>query len=178
MLIPQTRTNIKDPAAATSLGSILALLSGLILYADKLIDYFNLQIEYEFQYYGSLEVFVWVVASSVGPLMMILAFLLRAAKWSFASPFAAYTIQMMYVFRDEKFVAREYFWHSTIAFVIFFLVLAYVLQNYTTTIRKLKGKIRFIMNLMVVKTIDKELVKNIEDYTVEIVNPAIDKLDE
>lgn len=42
----------------------------------------------------------------------------------------------------------------------------------------LKGKIRFLMNLMVVKTTEMRMVKDIDVYSTEIINPAINKLDE
>lgn len=42
----------------------------------------------------------------------------------------------------------------------------------------LKAKIRYLMDLMIVKTTNKDLVKDIEVYTIEIVEPALNKLDE
>ena len=42
----------------------------------------------------------------------------------------------------------------------------------------LKHKIRALMNLMVVKTTDLDLIKDIEVYTIEIVEPALNTLDD
>ena len=171
-------TKLKDLAAEVNTGTIILLLSGLVLYADKVINYFDLQIAYEFKYYGSLEVFVWACAVTVTPLMMVLGVVIDGQKWSLGSPLAAYSVQAMYIMRDEHWIQRDYFWHHTFIFIICFVVLAYVLNNYATTIRSLKRKIRVLMNLMVVKTIDMDLVKDIEVYTEEIIEPALNTLND
>lgn len=58
-------------------------------------------------------------------------------------------------------------------------ITAYWINKITfSTKQQLKGVIRYLMNLMVVKSIDLDLVRNIEVYTVEIVEPALNKLDE
>lgn len=176
--IHQILTKLKDQAAEVNTGTILLLLSGIILYADKVINYFNLQITYKFEYYGSLEVFVWDCAVTIAPLMIILGIVIDGKKWSLGSPLAAYSVQAMYIMRDEHWIQRDYFWYHTFIFIVCFVILSYILKNYTTTISSLKRKIRVLMNLIVVKSIDMNLIKDIEVYTEEIIEPALNTLDD
>lgn len=187
--IRQILTKSKDQEAeanGTVLGTILVLLSGIILYADKIINYFNLQITYDFKYYGSLEVFVWTVSGTVCSLILIATHIIKPYKWSLASPLTALSVQMMYTWRDEHWIQKDYFWWHTIAFIIFFAVLVYFINNYANTITALKSQVVRYKNIirehfMFIGPeteekgyIKEEFKKNYAKRRVELVNNALE----
>lgn len=173
-----TPKNQKDQGEATNtiIGTVIVLLSGIILYADKIINYFDLQIDYEFKYYVELEVFVWTVAGTVAPLLLIIGYFLKPYRWALAAPLTAYSVQIMYIWRDEKWIQRDYFWHHTVAFMVGFVVLVYILKNYKSTISKLKEKMRFVMDRIILDGPDH--AKDPDKWEEEIVEPTLDKLNE
>lgn len=77
---------------------------------------------------------------------------------------------------------REYFWLYTVAFIAFFLVMIILgnkaLEKYAVNVYKLKEKIRYLMNVIVVKARkDGHIVDNAR-YVNEIIKPTLQKLDE
>lgn len=180
----QIRTKLKDPATEikTFIGTLIVLLSGLILYADKVINYYGIQINFEFRYYSDLDAFLWTVAGTVSPLMLVFASWFSSKKWAYSSPLSAYSVQLMYVLRDEHMLQREYFWLYTIAFISFFLAMIVLgnkaLEKYAVNVYKLKEKIRYLMNVIVVKTRKGGHIVDNTRYTNEIIKPTLQKLDE
>lgn len=169
-------TKLKDQEGVVNvLGTVILLLSGLILYVDKLVDYFDIQVD-GIHYYQSLDVFLWTVSGTIAPLLICLGYMLKGEKWALAAPVVAYSAQLTYIFRDVKWIGRDYFWLYTALFVIGFLVLAYFIKNYANTISTLKSKIRFLMDLIIIEI--PKSVNDIEVYNIEIIEPALDKLDE
>ncbi len=102
----------------TILGTLLLLISGGILYADKVLDYFDIQITYDFKYYGSLDVFIWTLSGTVAPIMILAAFWFNPKRWAIAAPLAAYSVQLMYIFQDEEIVPKDNFWYYTLGFIL------------------------------------------------------------
>ncbi len=173
-----TKSRDREAEAKTVTGTIIIILSGLVLYADKIIDYWNLGIDYEFQYYGNLEVFVWTMGNTLSPILLVLGYWLKPHKWALAAPLTAYCVQLSYVFRDEKWIQRDYFWHHTVAFVIAFFLLALLLRDLAREKSKLKGIVVYLMELIAHKSVDKDLVKDVEKWDEEITDPALRKLNE
>ena len=179
-----TRSKLEDRATAirTYLGTIILLMSGCILYADKVINYFNIQIDYEFRYYVDLDSFIWTLSGTIAPLFIVAAYFFKPKKWALASPLAAYSVQLLYVLRDEHFIHREYFWYYTIFFVIFFYALIFFIQKginrWASRIKSSEGKIQFLMNLFNVQADKKNLIKDDKRWDEEILKPALKKLDE
>lgn len=180
----QIRTKSKDQATEIKafLGTLIVLLSGLILYADKVVNYYGIQIDYEFKYYGDLDVFLWTIAGTVSPLMLVFASWFSPKKWAYSSPLSAYSVQLMYILRDEHILHREYFWLYTVAFIAFFLVMIILgnkaLEKYAVNVYKLKEKIRYLMNVIVVKTRKEGHIVDNTRYVNEIIKPTLQKLDE
>tara|TARA_R110000744_G_scaffold306152_1_gene414468 strand:+ start:1593 stop:2084 length:492 start_codon:yes stop_codon:yes gene_type:complete len=86
-------------------------------------------------YYGSLDVFLWTIGNTVSPLLLILGYFFKPYKWSLAAPGAAFSIQMMYIFRDVKWVGKDYFWLYTALFFITMLVSIVVIQYLVENVR-------------------------------------------
>lgn len=176
------RLRDQETAIKSFLGTFIVLMSGLILYADKIVNYYNIQVDYEFKYYGDLDVFLWTVAGTVSPLMLVFASWFKPKKWAYSSPLSAYSIQLMYVMRDEHLLQRDYFWLYTIAFVAFFLAMIVLgnkaVKKYAVNVFKLKEKIRYLMNTLVIKTRKGGHIVNDNKYLNEIVKPTMEKLNE
>ena len=174
----QKEQKSKDQEGAVNvIGTILLLLSGLILYIDKVVDYLNVQVNH-IPYYETLDVFLWTIGGTVSPLLICLGYIFKGEKWALSAPVTAYCAQLTLIFKDVNWILDDYFWLYTGLFAIGFLVLSYFIKNYANTIYTLKRNIRFVMNLMVVKSINDEHIKDIEVYTEQIVKPAINKLSE
>jgi uncharacterized membrane protein YphA (DoxX/SURF4 family) len=184
----RTQRNTKDRGEGgvkSPFGTILILLSGILLYADKILDYLNIQIDYEFEYYNNAEVFVWVCSATVSPLLLIAGYWLKPRMLALASPLAAYSVQMMYIWRDEKWIQRDYFWYHTLAFMVGFILLLiairWILSRKSKTallevIGSLKSKIRYVVDKMVIDAPGH--VKDKSLWEEEIVEPTLDKLNE
>ena len=55
----RTKSKDQDTEIKAFLGTLIVLLSGLILYADKVVNYYGIQVDYEFRYYSDLDAFLW-----------------------------------------------------------------------------------------------------------------------
>ncbi len=78
-------------------------------------------------------------------------------------------------FDDKDFHPSLYYG----AMIVISVVLAFCIRFYSiSSISILKGKIRYIMNLMIVDAVSKGHVKDEDRYEEEIIYPALDKLDE
>lgn len=151
-----------EGTAKSPFGTLLILLSGIVLYADKIIDYYGITIDYEFQYYKSLEIFVWVCSATVSPLLLIAGYWFKPKTWALASPLTAYSVQAMYVWRDENWIQRDYFWHHTVAFMVGFMLVIFLIKWVTS--RKSKtfyiNTIRSLFSFIYTETDQKGYIKN------------------
>lgn len=174
---PQTGMKSKDQGAgiSTTLGTVILLLSGLILYSDKVVDYFDIQISH-IPYYEKLDVFLWTISGTISPLLICLGYILKGRKWALAAPITAYSVQMTYIFRDVKWVGRDYFWAYTLIFVCCFYLLGYFLKNRATTVGTLKSQIRYVMDKLIIEA-PKHVVDE-DKFDEEIIEPTLDKLSE
>lgn len=172
-----TAAKSKDQEAIikSNIGTVLILISGLVLYADKIVDYFDIQVGH-IEYYGSLDVFLWTIAGTVSPLLLVMGYFFNPHKWALAAPVTAYSIQLMYIFRDVEWIGKDYFWIYTIITILSIAALIYFLKNYASTITSLKSKIRYIMNKIILDAPD--YVKDEKKWDEEIIEPTLDKLNE
>ncbi|OEK07632.1 hypothetical protein A8C32_17705 [Flavivirga aquatica] len=107
-------------------------MSGVILFSDKILNYYNVNANIEFRYYLDLESFIWHVSQTISPIIILLAFALwlknRIVKYSLLAPLSIYSIQVMYILRDEHYIAKDYFWFYTIFFVVTLIFCYYFLS--------------------------------------------------
>ncbi len=86
------QTNISSRVFA----SLLIGLSGFVLYADKLFNYFNYQfpIPLKFSDAGmTFETFVWLWAQTLSPLLLIIGALLKPYRYVYLIPLFCYLLQ-------------------------------------------------------------------------------------
>lgn len=119
-------------------GTGLVLLSGLAMYIDKFTGYFNIQVGYEFTYYPDLDVFLWTIEQTLAVLFLVIAAFFKPYKWSYALPFAVFSMQLAYVWRDEGWILHEYFYFYTIGFMAIIAVLIVLLKYAIKQISEIK----------------------------------------
>ncbi|WP_299244080.1 hypothetical protein [uncultured Aquimarina sp.] len=111
------------------LGSVLVILSGLILFTDKVTN-ISLDNTYGFK---STKTFIWVLSQSLGPLIMAFATLLKPYRSSYAVPVYIYFIQVYWVFKPsikfDDFLLQTYAIGTCLLF-IFLLYLFNRLKSY------------------------------------------------
>jgi hypothetical protein len=93
-------------------GSFFVLISGLILYVDKLIGYFDVSftIPDTFAHTGwDIITFVWYISQTISPILLIIGVLLKAHKLCYLSPLYFYILQFYLVLSDFKIVDDKSF---------------------------------------------------------------------
>ncbi|MCL6275095.1 hypothetical protein M3P19_13835 [Muricauda sp. 2012CJ35-5] len=98
-------------------GTFLVLLSGILIYTDKFVEYFDIQVAYQFEYYTSLDVFLWTICQTLTILILATAFFFNPYKWSLSVPIIIFSLQLSYVFRDEKWIQEQYYLLYSLIFV-------------------------------------------------------------
>lgn len=164
-----TQTNQKSVDQVTTVktifGTVILILSGCILYLDKVFNYFGIGQEMDFGYYVTLEAFIWHVSQTVFPLLILLAFQFKPKRWALISPLYIYSIQMMYILRDQHYIEAQYFWFYTIGFVLC-CIICYQLTfrliiTYALYVGKLKHSVRELKFFIL-----KQRSSNIKDVEV------------
>lgn len=105
-----------------SFGTFLVLLSGLIIYADKVVEFFDIQIQYQFKYYVGLDVFLWTISQTLVVFFLVSAYFFRPYKWSLSVPLFIFSIQLSYVFWDEEWIQGDYYLLYSVIFMATFLL--------------------------------------------------------
>ncbi len=134
----------------------LIVLSGIILYSDKILNYYNIGSNIDFKYYYNLESFIWHVSQTISPILILCVLALylknKFVKLALLTPLSIYSIQAMYVVADENYIENEYFIYYTITFITTQLLCFYLLnifiKSYALKISKLKLSIRDLTHLI------------------------------
>ncbi|MEO0900789.1 MAG: hypothetical protein AAFY00_01815 [Bacteroidota bacterium] len=122
----------------------MVLLSGILVYADKVAEYFDIQIQYEFKYYLGLDVFLWTISQTLVVLLLISAFFFKPYKWSLLVPLFTFSVQLSYVFWDEEWIQGDYyflysgFFMVTVLSAVWFV--KYIIAKIEDTLDKSKRK--------------------------------------
>ncbi len=135
--------------ASSIIGSLLVILSGVILYADYLISLFGITIDYEFKYYSSLETAVWLLSNTISPLLIVLAIPFKPRTWSYVLPVTAFTIQGMFILNDEMLADKSYFWLYTIILVVALSVSLFFLKRLAGMINRRVAKLTAVIQQLV-----------------------------
>ncbi|UOY08879.1 hypothetical protein L0P88_10070 [Muricauda sp. SCSIO 64092] len=166
ILIPRrmlTLEKSKSPAEVAeiikrSFGSLLALLSGLIMYVDKFVEFWSIQVDYEFKYYYDLDTFLWTVGQTVAMLLLIFSYFFKPYKWSLLAPLTVFSIQIIYVWRDELWIQRDYYIYYTVAFILSFLATVFLM------------KWAIVISTVLVARVKNKKIESIVDLIDEITN--------
>lgn len=154
-------------------GTAIVILSGLILYLDKIFLEMGWMKQVPFQYYHSIDIFVWYVAQTVSPMMIIFAAFLGSKKWAYLCPLLSFTGQFIFLMNDEQYLHSDYFWYYTAIFIAFFFAFLYftlqVIRKYAARLYQLKKSIRECVDFVVVTIKERyitepQLTNYIKDY--------------
>jgi len=132
-------------AAVRIIASLFVILSGIILFSDK-IFYFELSNTHGF---ADSQTFVWVLTQSLSPLLIVLAALIRPYKVSYLVPVYFYTIQLYWVF-DPALKLDDYLLHVYAIGVCFFIATAVLFINrfFNRTIAQKEARISLLEEML------------------------------
>jgi hypothetical protein len=129
----KTKSNAQETkvAAVRILGSILIALSGLILYADKVV-FFQLSNTFGWK---DTETFVWAFSQTLSPCILMLgASLFKPYNISYTIPAYMYTIQAVWVFNSnlkwDNELLHMYAFGTVILFVLLTAFIHFILIKY------------------------------------------------
>ncbi len=139
-----------------------------------------------------LSVFIYTFGAEVSYLFfaLILAYATRFMEENAKKPFIflSYVISFVGLFfiswifleakeySTKKELIISFIASTTIIFVVYYM--SRFINNNQETVEKLKSKIRFVMNKMIVESVKNKHIINKERWKEEIVDPTLDKLDE
>ncbi len=108
----------------STIASFIIALSGLILYTDKALAFLHIEVSMpeKFAENGvSPEIFVWIVAQTLSPLLIIAGSILRPYFYAYIIPVYCYILQFYFVLMDYSLVDDGYSY--AYAFGITFLLI-------------------------------------------------------
>ncbi len=114
--------------ATRIIGSIAIVLSGVILYVDKIMALFNYQfiIPEKFLLAGiNFQTFVWLMSQTISPLILVTGALLRSYSVSYLVPIYCYVLQLLFLLKDYKIIDDGYLYWYTFGMT---LLIAFVIQ--------------------------------------------------
>lgn len=106
-------------------GSILVILSGLILFTDKVTD-FQLENNYGFK---STKTFIWVLCQTISPFLMAFASVFKPFKTSYLVPIYIYVIQIYWVFKPSVQFDDYYIQSYAVGACVLFLLFTYMVSK-------------------------------------------------
>lgn len=115
----------KDKVAIRLIGSFLIILSGLILFSDKVLTF---ELENKFGF-NKTSTFIWVVSQTLSPILMLLASVFKPYKTSYLIPVYIYTIQFIWIFQPQIRFDNYYLQTYAIGACIGFIALMYVINR-------------------------------------------------
>lgn len=123
VLLEDPVTTRRKRTVERAFGTFLVLLSCPLIYMDKIAEFLEIQVDYEFQYYFGLDTFLWTIGQTLVVLVLLSAFYFRPYKWALLPPLFVFSVQISYVFKDEYWIQEEYFLMYSIIFLVSILVL-------------------------------------------------------
>ncbi len=152
-----TRKNLKDQEAKANkpnlLATILIILSGLILYLDKIFVLLNIELENTHGYEATPE-FVWSLAQTISPILIMIGFYLKPFKEALLVPLFCYTIQLYFVLDSSLTIDRALTWIYVSGTVLINIILVIAIKKYLTRKQKLQALKTGVMK-EIIKTDDK-----------------------
>lgn len=123
------KSNI-DFIKSSFLGTFLVILSGVIIYTDKIIVFFdwNFNMPSRYDEYD-FETFIWSVSVTVSPLLLVLAAHIKTFKMAYIVPLYSYTLQFWFIVFDLNIVDKEYTWWYALATSLLIVVVFYLYKR-------------------------------------------------
>ncbi|MFL1896201.1 hypothetical protein ACJRPK_10900 [Aquimarina sp. 2-A2] len=176
---PEIKINLKkDTILKKIIASIVVILSGAILFTDKIAT-FNLTEIYGF---ADEQTLVWLVSQTLSPIILCIGVMLSPYKFSYFAPIYINFIQMYWIFNPEAYQLDDALLHVyafgfcivVFVFIIFVVKVLNLIHNENKVlIRNIKKLTRHIAITIKGKYIKEEDAK---EYTIETVK-IIDSMD-
>ncbi|TLP81837.1 hypothetical protein [Maribacter sp. ACAM166] len=112
----------------STMASLIIALSGLILYSDKALAFFDIAIIMpdKFAEKGvSTEIFVWLVAQTLSPLLIIIGSILRPYFYAYTIPIYCYVLQFYFVLIDYSLVDDGYSYAYSLGITALLVLIMY-----------------------------------------------------
>lgn len=168
----------EDTVSKTIFASFVVILSGLILFTDKIAT-FNLIELYGF---ATEQTLIWIVCQTLSPMILCLGAMLKPHKFIYFAPLYIYFIQMYWIFNPDQYDFDDALLH---VYALGFCVVVFVFIIFVIKVLNLIHKEnRVLMNNIkkltrhIAITIKGRYIKeeDAKEYTIETVK-IIDSMD-
>lgn len=133
-LVLETNDDLKDNPTKI-LGTLIMVLSGLVLYLDKALLFFNIEFFIPQKFIEAnmdFQTFIWLMASCVvSPILFFIAFYLKPYKASLAVPIYCYSLQGYFILIDYKLIDRDYLVWYALGTTAIIISLVYFIKKLT-----------------------------------------------
>jgi cell division protein FtsL len=119
-------TKIEKNRISRLVGTFLIIISGIILYTDKILGFYNIELE-NLHGWKTSEVFVWTLCQTISPIIIMLAMYLRPYFWSLSIPIFSYSLQYYFVMDSNLNNDNPLTWiYTTISTILLILIFWFV----------------------------------------------------
>ncbi len=149
-----------------SIGTILMILSGTLLYLDKVFVFLGITSEFT-SGYKDFSDFIWVLMQSVAPILMLISFYLKPYWLSIIVPIYCYVLQIIWIFSpnySDSFLGYFYAGIFSLSLIIAIILSRNIFIYYKQ--KFISKKVEEILKRDAAK--GKKNVKSLEQYTSSI----------
>ncbi len=128
----------KIPFKVRIIGTVFIILSGVLLYLDKLLAILNIESNYTFGY-STFSNFIWAFMQSIAPIFMMLGVYFKPYKAAFLVAVYSYGLQLVWVFSNEHsddFLGYVY----AFGLCLIFILLVFIIKTLVSRFDKQKSK--------------------------------------
>ncbi|MBV7268411.1 hypothetical protein [Winogradskyella luteola] len=129
------------------LGTVLVILSGIVLYTDKIIGFLDINFSLPSRYDSyDFETLIWSISVTVSPLLLIIAAHLKTKLIAYVVPLYSYTLQLWFIIYDLNIVDKQYtyFYALGTCILIIFVWTAYNKKEKESITREIEKKKRVL----------------------------------
>ncbi len=128
--VPEARGVAGTATETKTVGSIIIVLSGVLLFSDKILAALGIEGSNTFGFHNFSN-FIWVFTQSIAPVLMIIGFLLKPYFLSLLIPVYCYAIQVIWVFDPNLSYNNPSLHVYAAGSCILFLILAIFINKYS-----------------------------------------------
>ncbi|WP_143273638.1 hypothetical protein [Aquimarina sp. MAR_2010_214] len=138
----ETATKNKKAASfEVYIGTFLIVLSGVILYLDKIFQIIGFSVDIQDDYYD-FTTFIWVMCQSISPLIIILVLgtNLKPLRISYTIPLYCYCLQIYYIFFDLDVIDDKHYtpYYAIVTTILMYFIMVglRLLFNYWNSLKQ------------------------------------------
>lgn len=93
------------------IGTIVIVLSGIILYSDKVMAIFNYRFVIPSKFISegmNFQTFIWLISQTISPIFIIIGSYFKPYSLAYAVPLYCYALQLMFLFNDYDIIDDSY----------------------------------------------------------------------